>query len=178
MGHLARQRSVGDKRKNRAQARRRSWSSQSGQSLLEVALMLPFVLLLLLGVTEIGRYAYIGILIGNSARAGASYGAQGLVQSVDTVGISNAADNDFKNNGQNVANLAITSGVACGCDSSGTVAAQACTGTTAGTCAAGHWTVILTVTASGTFTSLFNYPGIPPSVSISRSSTIRVNLYG
>ena len=151
---------------------------QSGQSLVEVALMLPFILLLLLGVIEMGRFAYISILIGNAARAGAAYGSQGLVQSVETGAITTAADNDFQNNGQSVANLTISSFVSCGCDSSGTVATQACTGTGAGTCAAGHWTVTLTVTATGSFNSLFNYPGIPSSINVTRSSIMRVNLYG
>lgn len=156
----------------------RTRCSQSGQSLLEVALILPFVLMLLIGVIEVGRFAYIGILVGNAARAGAAYGSQSLAQSVDTVGITTASDNDFKNNGQNVSSLNVTSAVACGCDSAGTVAAASCTGTGAGTCAAGHWTVTLTVTASGTFNPLFNYPGISKSITFSRSSAMRVNLYG
>jgi len=153
---------------------------QSGQSLLEVALMLPFFLLLLLGVIEIGRYAYIGILVGNAARAGAAYGVQSNAQSVDTVGITNAAINDFMSNGQG-SSLTVTSAVTCGCDSSGTVTTAGCTpatNPTAGTCAAGHWVVILTVTASGTFNSLFNYPGIPASVSVSRAAAMRVSVNG
>jgi Flp pilus assembly protein TadG len=164
--------------RQRRPARRRIHYSESGQSLVEVALILPFVLILLMGVIEIGRYAYIGILVGNAARAGAAYGSQSLAQSVDATGITTAADNDFKNNGQNVSSLNVTSSVACGCDSAGTVAAASCTGTGAGTCAAGHWTVTLTVTASGTFHPLFNYPGISNSITISRSSAMRVNLYG
>jgi Flp pilus assembly protein TadG len=140
--------------------------------------MLPFLILLLLGVIEIGRYAYIGILVGNAARAGAAYGTQSLVKSVDTVGITTAADNDFQNNGQSVAKLTVTSSVSCGCDSGGTITTAACNGVGAGTCAAGQWAVTLTVTASGTFNSLFNYPGIPASISITRVSVMRVNLYG
>src|SRR6516164_9785478 len=100
---------------------------QSGQSLLEVALMLPFLLLLLLGVIEIGRYVYIGILVGNAARAGAAYGVQSNAQSVDTVGIQNAAINDFVSNGQPGSSLTVTSVVTCGCDSSGTVTTAGCT---------------------------------------------------
>ena len=149
---------------------------QSGQSLLELAFLVPVLLLLALGVIEVGRYAYIGILVGNAARAGAAYGTQSLPHSVDTAGITTAADNDFQNNGQNVSNLTITSTVSCGCDSSGSVAAAACTGAGAGTCASGHWVVILSVTASGTFSSLFNYPGIPSSITVSRTSSMRVVL--
>jgi Flp pilus assembly protein TadG len=148
--------------------------SQSGQSLVEVALLLPFLVLMLLGVIELGRYAYIGILVGNAARAGAAYGTQSLPQSVDTTNISLAAQNDFQNNGQT--GLSVTSSVSCGCDSSGTVTSSACSGTGAGTCGTGHWVVIVSVTASGTFTSLFNYPGIASSISLSRTSSMRVRL--
>src|ERR1700758_3144538 len=90
--------------------------SRSGQSIVEVALMLPFLLLLLLGVIEVGRFLYIGILVGNAACAGAAYGTQSLVKSVDTTGISTAAKNDFQNNGQGVGTLTVTSSVSCGCD--------------------------------------------------------------
>jgi Flp pilus assembly protein TadG len=149
---------------------------QSGQSLIELAFLVPLLLLLALGVIEVGRYAYIAILVGNAARAGTAFGAQSLPQSVDTVGITNAANNDFQSNGQNVSNLTVTSSVSCGCDSSGAVAAAACTGFGAGTCASGHWVVTLSVTASGTFSSLFSYPGIPASITVSRTSTMRVAL--
>jgi hypothetical protein len=99
---------------------------------------------------------------------------------VDTLGIKNAAVNDFMGNGQG-STLTVTSSVTCGCDSSGTVTTAGCssiTNPTAGTCAAGHWVVILTVTASSTFNSLFSYPGIPSSMAMSRSSTMRVNENG
>ena len=74
--------------------------SQSGQSLVEVALLTPILLAFLIGGIELGRYAYLSILVGNAARAGAAYGAQSLPQSVDTTDIQTAADNDFQNNGR------------------------------------------------------------------------------
>lgn len=160
---------------------RRRGSKPSGQSLIEVALMLPFLLLLMIGVIELGRYAYIGILVGNAARAGGDYGIQSLVTSVDTVGINNAAVNDFVSNGQPGSSLTVTSSVSCGCDSAGTVTTVGCTpatNPTAGSCAAGHWVVVLSVTASGTFNSLFNYPGIPSSIALSRVAAMRVNVGG
>jgi len=55
---------------------RRRVDCQSGQSLMEFAIILPLLLLLLVGVIEIGRYAYASILVGNAARAGAAFGAQ------------------------------------------------------------------------------------------------------
>jgi len=151
--------------------------SQSGQSLIEVALLLPLLLTLLLGTVDLGRYAYAGILIGNAARAGTAYGAQSLTLSVNTAGIQTAADNDYQNNGQNASTLTVSSSVSCGCDSGGTVTSAACstvTNPSAGTCGSGHWVVMVSVTATGTFSALFNYPGIPKSINISRTSTMRV----
>jgi Flp pilus assembly protein TadG len=152
--------------------------SPSGQSLLEVALLLPMLLALLLGVIEMGRYAYISILVGGAARAGASYGAQNLVQSVDTAGIQTAADNDFQSNGQSTASLTVVSSTSCGCDSGGTITGFPCSTITngnAGSCTLpAHWVVMVSVTASGTFNSLFNYPGIPNTLTVSNTATFRV----
>jgi Flp pilus assembly protein TadG len=162
--------------KNRSLERPRQaiCDSESGQTLVELALLLPFLVLLAIGVIELGRFGYIGVLVGNAARAGTAYGTQTLAQSVDTTGIVTAADNDFQNNGQSTRNLAVTSSVSCGCDSGGTVTSALCTGTGAGTCASGHWVVTLSVTASGTFASIFNYPGMPHSITVTRTSSMRV----
>jgi Flp pilus assembly protein TadG len=156
----------------------RNSRSQSGQALLEAALVTPLLLALLIGTIELGRYAYLGILVGNAARAGAAYGAQGLAQSGDLTGIQLAADNDFTSNGQPLSNLTVTSSDSCGCDSGGTITTAGCstaTNPSAGTCTGGgHWVVMVWVTASGTFTPLFNYPGISNSIGISRRCTMRV----
>jgi Flp pilus assembly protein TadG len=160
--------------------------SQTGQALLEVALITPILLALLIGTIELGRYAYLGILVGNAARAGAAYGSESLPQSADQTGIALAAHNDFQSNGQPVSALTVSSSDSCGCDSGGTLTYQ---GTTTGACtttgnpgldttcsngSAGHYVVTVSVTASGTFNPLFNYPGISKSITVSRTSTIRV----
>jgi Flp pilus assembly protein TadG len=161
---------------------------QSGQALVEMALVIPLLLLLALGVIEIGRYAYIAILIGNAARAGADYGAQSNQQSNDSTGIQNAAQYDFAGsttgtppptNGQAVATLTVTSSTSCGCDSAGAITTYGCNvaagNANPGVCPAGsHWVVFVSVTASGTFNSLFNYPGIPSSLTISRTAILPV----
>ncbi len=159
--------------------------SASGQSLLEVALLTPMLLALLLGAIELGRYAYISILVGSAARAGAAYGSQNLAQSADILGIQNAADNDFRNNGQDPTTLVVNPSTSCGCDTGGSLAAltsvcstrsnpgidntvSSCFGTST------HWVVMVSVTASGTFNSLFNYPGIPKTLTVSNTATLRV----
>jgi Flp pilus assembly protein TadG len=164
---------------------RRKRGRQSGQALVELAFILPVLLLLALGVIEIGRYAYISILVGNAAHAGAMYASLGASQANDPTGIQNAALFDFsgatddtqKTNGQVASSLTVTSVQTCGCDAGGSVTTAVCdkkTNPTAGTCATGHWVVAVSVTASGTFNSLFNYPGIPSSIDVSRTSTLRV----
>ena len=151
--------------------------SEAGQSLLEMALLTPMLLALVLGTIEMGRFAYLSILVGNAARAGAAFGSQSLVQSVDTTGIQTAADHDFQDSGQNVSNLTVTSSVSCGCDNGGTITSAICdtaTNPSAGTCAAGHWVVMVTVTASGSFSSMFGFPFIPKTVDLSSNATLRV----
>lgn len=151
---------------------------QSGQTLLEVALLMPLLLALLLGVIDLGRFGYLDIMVANAARAGAGYGAQNLAQSVDTTGITDAADNDYQNNGEPVStlNVSVLSPQVCGCDNGGafTAAATGCNGAGSGTCAAGHWVVTVSVTASGKFDPLFPYPGIPNPITLSSTSTMRV----
>jgi Flp pilus assembly protein TadG len=154
---------------------------QSGQALLELAFIVPILLLLAIGVIEIGRYAYISILIGNAARAGAAYGAQSNQQSTcpppSPCGIQQAAINDFQSNGQSSANLTVTTSTSCGCDAAGTITTFGCTTTTnpnAGKCTTGRWVIVVSVTASGNFSGLFSYPGIPNPMSISRTASMRV----
>jgi Flp pilus assembly protein TadG len=159
--------------KTRCPKGRRMLLCSEGQSLLEFAVLLPILLLLALGVIEVGRFAYIAILVGNAARAGVAYGAQSSITAGDTNGIVQAAVNDFKNNGPGVGSLNVTSqwNNNCGCDNGGTIIATSCT--TA--CPVGeHLVVSLSVTASGTFSSIFTYPGIPSSISISRTATLRI----
>ncbi len=155
----------------------------------------PLLLLLLLGTIELGRYMYFGILVGNAARAGAAYGAQSGAQSVDASSICNAASYDFqgsttvpcsgtKSAGSN-GTITITSSTSCACDNGGTLSSETtlCSTTsnpsittTIAACSTsgGHWVVMVAVTASGTFTPLFSYPGVSNSITISRTSTVRV----
>jgi Flp pilus assembly protein TadG len=156
--------------------------SERGQSLIEVAFLTPLLLSLLVGTIEMGRYAYLSILVGNAARAGAAYGSQSLALSVDATGIQTAATNDFQNNGPSTAVLTVSGGnggsyVSCGCDSGGTITAATCSpkvNPNAGTCASGHWVVMVSVKAAATFNSLFKYPGIPASLTVTQTATMRV----
>jgi hypothetical protein len=72
----------------------------------------------------------------------------------------------------------VASSNSCGCDSAGTITSASCSTTinpTAGKCVVGHWVVMVSVTASGSFSSLFGFPGIPSPLAVSRTATIRVS---
>jgi Flp pilus assembly protein TadG len=141
---------------------------ERGQSLVELALVVPLLLLLLVGIIEIGRFAYYSILVSNAARAGAQYAAQNLATAKDTTGITQAGRNDGQ--GITAANLNITSTQRCGCDTG-----------SLGVCGArpvcanpGHPLVYVQVTAIGSFNSLFNYPGLPATLNVTSVEEMRV----
>ena len=121
--------------------------------------MTPILLIFVVGVVEMGRYASLSILVGNAARAGAQYGAQNLAHAADTTGITNAAQNDFSN-GQNLSGLTVSfpgppamTSTVCGCDNGGTITAMA----TCTSACGNHMVISVKVAASGTFNPLFSY---------------------
>jgi Flp pilus assembly protein TadG len=134
----------------------------SGQTIVELALVLPLLLLVLVGVTEIGRYAYFDILVSNAARAGAQYGAQSVIHAADEDGIKAAAHSDGLNS------MTITPTQQCKCPT-GTLAT--CPG--GGVCP--QKLIYVQVTATDTYDSLFNYPGLPGQLILSSTVTMRVS---
>ena len=165
---------------------------RAGQTILEIVFIMPLMLLMLGASIDMGRYAYVGILVGSAARAGAAYGGK---RPGDTTGIMNAACADYLNNlGPNAAcgssgstskdYLNVTSSTSCGCDNGGAITAYG------GACddvpnslptdpipacqsGGGTWTSSVTVTAAGTFGLIFNWPGIPTTITITRTATMR-----
>jgi Flp pilus assembly protein TadG len=138
--------------------------SESGTSLIEFALTIPVLIFMLIGLIEVGRYAYFSILAANAARAGVQYGAQSLTTAADDPGMTSAALVD----GQNVAGVTATPTRLCS-QNGGPL--QACT--TGAVPTSGN-VYYVKVQVSGTFTSLLNYPGIPTHVPVSGSAIMRV----
>ena len=165
----------------------------AGQTLLEVALLTPLLLALLLGVIELGRYAYFGILVGNAARAGAAWGSQSSTVSTDGGGICKAAANDFyqsatytctKNSvtsytatATGAPTLNLTLSTSCGCESAGDMPPAppntpgSCSVALATACA-NQWVITMSVTASGQINPLINYPGLPGALTVTRTATM------
>ena len=142
---------------------------ERGQSLVELAFVLPLLLLLLVGIIEIGRFAFYSILVANAARAGAQYGSQSLAAAADAPGIRTAGTNDAP--GIVAPNtLTVSSTQRCGCSST---ALGAC-GALAICIPPGHPLVYVRVQADGRFHSLFNYPGLPEPLLVTSVNEMRV----
>lgn len=146
---------------------RRFSRSQSGAAIVEFALVAPVLIFLVIGLIEIGRFMFFGIVAAHAAEAGAQYGSQSLTNAYNSSGISSAANADSSNTTWHV------------------VPTQVCyQGTTLVTCPSttpdpqstpdASITYYVNVKVTGTLTTLLNYPGIPNSVPVSASTTMRV----
>jgi len=71
--------------------RRALLRSQSGQALVEMALVMPLLILLLFGVIEMGRIGYTYISVSNAARAGARVASLGSDDSAIRSAVAAAA---------------------------------------------------------------------------------------
>jgi Flp pilus assembly protein TadG len=83
-----------------------------GQGAVELALGLPFLVLLLFVVCEFARVFYVAMGVASAARAGVQYGAQSYVKAVDNSGMTAAATND----GKNISGLSVVPTHFCMCD--------------------------------------------------------------
>jgi hypothetical protein len=83
-----------------------------GQGAVELALGLPFLVVLLFVVCEFARVFYVAMGVASAARAGVQYGAQSYVKAVDNSGMIQAATND----GKTIAGLSVVPTHFCMCD--------------------------------------------------------------
>jgi Flp pilus assembly protein TadG len=135
---------------------------ERGASLVEFALMLPFLTLLLLGVIDFGRAYYVNVEVSNAAYTGALYGTQ---NHSDTTGMQNAATGDAPD----VAGITATATYGCEC-SDGSNAMPSCS--TQPTCSVNVVNYVQ-VTTSATYKPMFPWPGIPSSLSLQGSAKLR-----
>ena len=67
--------------------RRTRSSRERGLSMVEMAFLVPLLLLLMIGVGDFGRIMYHGITLTHAARSGAAYGSQSTAHMNDAAGI-------------------------------------------------------------------------------------------
>lgn len=147
---------------------RRIFRADAGTSMVEFSLLAPVMVFLLIGLIEIGRYAFYAILAANAARAGVQYGAQNLNSAQDVAGMRNAVIAD----GQNFTQWSNPGGINPShfCVQNGTIV----TCPIAPATPAPGTVYYVKVAVSGRFTGLLNYPGIPHTLPVSGSAVMRV----
>ena len=160
------------------QAARQTTTAESGQTLLEFALMLPYLMLLLLGIAELGRAAFITIEVTNAATAAAEYGSQTSDTAADIVGMQEKALCDADGfmvgrGGQflpicNTTGLLMTGNITatngCTCDEGAGTSCSPMPGPgncSDFSCASGQVVECVQVTTHADFGPLFHYPGLP-----------------
>lgn len=139
--------------------------------------MLPFLVLLMLGIVELGRAIYFTIAVNNAATAGVEYGAQNVTSASDNSGMQTAATNDA-HLPRNLPAMTITSNHGCTCDTgngmSCTYPVPAPSSCDPSNSCAGTVVECVQVTTTDTFQPLFNYPGLPSSFSANGVAVMRV----
>ncbi len=153
----------------------RLFLSEDGASLIELAVVLPMLALLLIGVIETGRFLAFGVRLGNAAHAGATYGAQSQTYVTDSANIANVACNDSgfscttstpePGNTASPDTMLVASSVTCSY-SNGTSnnSCQMVNGTTRN--------MFVHVSTSATFKPLLNYPYMSNPVPMSATAVL------
>lgn len=137
---------------------------ESGQSIMELALTLPMLLLILVGVAEFGRFAYASIEVNNAARAGVQYGAQSQFTASDVAGMKLAATQD----GPDFTQMSATAKNFCSCaDGSASTCAI-------GDCSASHVVEYVQVNTTAIVNPIFSYPGISNTLTLRGQAIMRV----
>lgn len=151
-------------------------TSQRGAALIEFALVTPLLIMVLIGLIEVGRLTYFSIEVANAAHAGAQYGALSY-QNAGGSGMSVAAQNDGQNS---ISDLQTIADYVCACWNPST-AAETPTAPTQAACGVscatgGHMVTYAQVSVTGTIHALFDYTavGIPNQWAVTRVATMRV----
>lgn len=145
---------------------------EAGVALIEFALALPILMMLLIGLIEIGRLTYFTIEVGNAAHAGAQYASLNPNNAADNTAITAAVTQDGQNT---ISALTVVPQRICGCWN-GTTETALTSAQCTSTCVSGHLVSYVQVTVTGSINALFNYAalGLPNAWTVSRTATMRV----
>jgi Flp pilus assembly protein TadG len=154
-----------------AHARRR----EGGQSMLEFALMLPFLMLLMIGIIEIGRAIFYTVEVNHAATAGVDSGAQNATTAQNFSQIETYATADAAFPGT----MTAVASNGCTCDDGGgtscTYPVSSLTNCSAISCSSGGQVVeCVQVVTQANITPLFHFPGLPTNYQANGQAVMRV----
>jgi Flp pilus assembly protein TadG len=141
----------------------------AGTSMVEFALLAPVFIFMMVGVIEVTRYLYFGIVAAHAARAGVQYAAQTTETAADAAANGAKTKSAAIADGQNLSAWQVTSSITC------TVGGQAstCPINTANAVPA-NLVYYVQVKVTGTFNSLLAYPGLPHSIPVTATAIMPV----
>jgi len=139
---------------------------QKGSAIIETALIIPLFLLLFMGVADYGRVFYTADLVVHAAEAGAQFGAMNTTNAADNIGMQTAATNAASSS---ITGLTATATSFCTCGAGGSSVSCASTCVGYGTPA-----MYVQVKTQATFKTLASFPGLPHSIPLAATSTLRV----
>ena len=151
-------------------------TGDAGGALIELALVLPVLVLIFVGTIDFGRVFYTSQSLTNAARAGVQYGAHSAARSADIPGMENTAEAASSSPG-----ITATATRLCQCANDAgdfsptTPTANDCLSPQATACPSGHRVVTVTVTTTKTFNTLMagGLPGFLQSMNLTRTATMR-----
>lgn len=157
-----------------------------GSSLMELALVLPVLMITMICAAELGRVAYASIEVSNAARAGVAYGAQNLgtiinsAGNIDPTGVENAATIEASNIG--TITFPTPPALVCVCETvnlgTGAISDTAITGTCNGPNSTALTTQCTTNTTSGMVNNLVHYIQVSTQANIHTMFKFNWNGYG
>ena len=164
-----------------------SLQGERGTALVELAVVMPLVVLLLVGAIDFARVFYTALAVTQAARAGAEYGALYGASSTNASALSAAMILAAQNAVQSdIGTVSVpAAGTECQCVPDNPGNAGALDGLTVVACTSGggnptgcsgqrHLATFATVTATKTFTMTAAFPGLPYSMPITRTARLRV----
>lgn len=144
--------------------------NDKGSALVELALILPLVLLLFMGIVDLGRAFYYSNTVARAAEAGALYGSQNPTDTTGMVDASDQAMSTAFGGAPDMSGTNVTASYGCEC-SDGTGKSSACTATPS--CVNMNTVYYVTVKANADFKPLIPWPGIPSLFNVSSTVTMR-----
>jgi len=150
-------------------------ASESGNSLIELAVTLPLFALLILGTAELANLGWASVQINNAARAGASYGSLSRANAANNPNIGIAAQNEAPKL-ITAPSTQVTSTQLCYCVSGGASNSITCDANALSACppATGTIQVAVQVTAQAPVTPIVHYPGLPSLYTVRAKATMGV----
>jgi Flp pilus assembly protein TadG len=140
-------------------------AARSGAAVVEAAILIPFLLMLAVGVTDVATVYYASVYVSSAASNGAQWGSQSMTNAQNTPGVITATQldkldmptamwnkfsNDYNYTGSNPAVTVVLAPEPSGSD----------------------W--CLRVTVAYTFPTLIKYPGLPSTLTVRHTACNRV----